>query len=70
VLAVRWALFFLGSALLNEFVRRAVSPETWVHYKVLSTIVLIAFGLYQLRLTGRERLEMEANRLGMRTNKS
>lgn len=66
ILAVRWALFFLASAVLNEVVRRAVSPETWVHYKVISTTVLIAFGLYQLRLTGRERIEEEANRLGLR----
>lgn len=66
ILAVRWALFFLASAALNEVVRRTAAPEIWVHYKVANTIVLIAFGLYQLRLTGRERLDLEANRLGMR----
>ena len=67
-LAVRWALFFIVSAVLNELVRRHATPEIWVHYKVASTAVLIAFGLYQLRLTGRERLDDEANRLGLRKN--
>lgn len=66
ILAVRWALFFLVSAVLNEIVRRTVSPEVWVHYKIANTIVLITFGLYQLRLTGRERLLEGANRLGLR----
>lgn len=66
ILAVRWALFFLISAALNELVRHAASPETWVRYKIANTIVLIVFGLYQLRLTGRERLLEEANRLGLR----
>lgn len=66
ILAVRWALFFVVSALLNEVVRRMTTPEIWVHYKIANTIVLIGFGLYQLRLTGRERIEEEANRLGLR----
>lgn len=66
ILAVRWALFFFVSAALNELVRRTVAPEIWVHYKIANTIVLIVFGLYQLRLTGRERLLEEANRLGLR----
>lgn len=66
ILAVRWALFFLVSAALNEIVRRAVTPEVWVRYKIANTLVLIAFGLYQLRLTGRERLLEGANRLGLR----
>lgn len=66
ILAVRWALFFLVSAVLNEIVRRTVSPDVWVHYKIANTIVLIGFGLYQLRLTGRERILEEANRLGLR----
>ncbi len=66
ILAVRWALFFLVSAVLNEIVRRTVTPEVWVHYKIANTAVLIAFGLYQLRLTGRERILEEGNRLGLR----
>lgn len=65
-LAVRWALFFLLSATLNEIVRRTVTPEVWVYYKIANTIVLIGFGLSQLRLTGRERLLREGNWLGLR----
>jgi intracellular septation protein len=66
ILAVRWALFFLASAALNEIIRRLVSPEVWVFYKIANTLVLIMFGLYQLRLTGRERLSEESNWLGLR----
>lgn len=66
ILAVRWALFFLVSATLNEIIRRTVTPEVWVYYKIANTLVLIAFGLYQLRLTGRERILEEANFLGLR----
>jgi intracellular septation protein len=68
ILAVRWALFFILSAILNEAVRHATTPENWVYYKIISTVVLIAFGLYQLRLTGRERIDKEANHLGLRRN--
>lgn len=66
VLAVRWALFFLVSATLNEIVRRLVIPETWVYYKIANTLILVAFGLYQLRLTSHERLLKDANRFGLR----
>ncbi|QQR78657.1 MAG: septation protein IspZ [Candidatus Moraniibacteriota bacterium] len=47
--------FFLVSSALNEVVRHWVTPEVWVHYKIGNTLALISFGLYQLRLTGRER---------------
>ncbi len=69
ILAVRWAIFFLMSAALNEILRRFVSPEVWVFYKIANTLVLIVFGLYQLRLTGRERLSEESNWLGLRLTK-
>lgn len=66
ILAVRWALFFIASAILNEVVRRMTTPEVWVYYKIANTLALIGFGLYQFRLTHRERIEVEANRLGLR----
>jgi intracellular septation protein len=66
VLSVRWALFFLFSAALNEIIRHAVPPNVWVWYKLLNTVAFILFGLYQFRLTGQYRLVGEANHLGMR----
>jgi intracellular septation protein len=66
VLAVRWALFFLISAILNDVVRNLFSPAFWVHYKIAHAAASVAFGLLQLRLTGHERFRDEANRLGMR----
>ncbi len=69
ILALRWAYFFLLSAVLNEVVRHAVEPEVWVHYKMFNTTVLLLFGVYQFTLTRRERLPEMTNRLGMRIRK-
>ncbi len=66
ILAVRWALFFLLSAGLNEAVRHLFSPTFWVHYKIAHAAVSVVFALFQLRLTGHERFRDETNRLGMR----
>lgn len=35
-----WALFFVGMAVLNEFVRNAVSFDTWLWFKVSGAIPL------------------------------
>ncbi len=66
VLAWRWAVFFLLASIINEIVRRSVTPEMWVYFKVIATLTLIVFGVYQLTLTRRERLPEESNKLGMR----
>lgn len=66
ILAWRWAVFFLIMSTANEVVRHLVTPDTWVYFKIVSTLIFIVFGVYQLTLTHRERLPDESNRLGMR----
>jgi intracellular septation protein len=39
-LTVRWALFFLALALLNEIVWRTLSTDTWVTFKVFVVVPL------------------------------
>lgn len=41
ILTIRWALFFLCLAVINEFVWRTFSESTWVTYKVFGTLPLI-----------------------------
>jgi intracellular septation protein len=50
-LTVRWGLFFLGLAVINESVWRATSTATWVSFKVWGIIPLIfLFALAQTPL--------------------
>jgi intracellular septation protein len=37
-LTFRWALFFLALAVLNEFVWRTMSTDTWVTFKVFGVV--------------------------------
>lgn len=62
----RWGLFFLCLAVGNEVVRLTQSTDVWSWYKLLSTIGIIFFGLYQFTLSARERIEGESNWLGLR----
>ena len=39
-LTIRWALFFLGLAILNEVVWRTQSTDTWVTFKVFGVMPL------------------------------
>jgi intracellular septation protein len=55
-LSLRWGIFFLTLALINEWVRQTLSPEDWVVAKIYIIIASVIFGVYQLRLTRRERL--------------
>src|SRR5690349_9632082 len=48
-LTLRWALFFLALAVLNEVVWRNVSTDTWVTFKVFAVVPLtILFGALQV----------------------
>jgi len=50
-LTVRWGVFFLALAALNEAVWRTTSTETWVTFKVWGIIpLLFLFALAQTRL--------------------
>lgn len=55
-LTLRWGIYFLLAALVNEWIRENMSPDDWVHIKVHLIMVTFVFGIYQLRLTRRERL--------------
>ncbi len=54
LLAVRWGLFFVAMAVLNEIVWRNVSTDTWVTFKVFGFLPLtLAFALAQTPLMRR-----------------
>ncbi len=59
-LTVRYALFFLATAGINEIVRRQVTWETYVNFKVFGMILLtIGFTATQLPFLSRELHEVE-----------
>jgi intracellular septation protein len=61
LLTLRWALFFLGMAILNEIVWRTQSTDFWVNFKVFGAIPLtMIFAIMQMPLTKRHHLEPTA----------
>ncbi len=57
-LTVRFALFFLGMAALNEYVWRNFSEDTWIDFKVFGILGLtILFSLSQMPLMKRHLIE-------------
>jgi intracellular septation protein len=53
-LSLRWALFFLALALLNEVVWRSFSEATWVNFKVFGILGLsLVFAVAQIGLIKR-----------------
>lgn len=50
ILSVQWCCFFLLSAILNEFVWRSFSEETWISFKVfimpLLTFLMLIISLF------------------------
>ena len=64
----RWGTLFLLLAITNEIVRQTQTTDVWSLYKLLSTIGILLFGLWQFRLSARERIEGESNWLGLRTS--
>lgn len=60
-LTIRWALFFVLLACLNEVVWRNFSTDDWVNFKVFGILPLtIAFTLLQLPLMKRHAMEQES----------
>jgi intracellular septation protein len=58
VLTLRWALFFLGMAILNEFIWRTQSTDFWVGFKAFGVIPLtMIFAVIQMPLVKRFHLE-------------
>ncbi len=66
ILAKRWIVIFLLAGVANEVARGVLSPEEWVHFKVLKVITITVFGFYQFTLSKRYRIEGEANEWGLR----
>jgi intracellular septation protein len=57
-LTLRWALFFVAMAILNEFVWRTQSTDFWVNFKVFGVIPLtMLFAVIQMPLINRYHLE-------------
>ena len=54
ILTFRWALFFLGMAILNEVIWRTQSTDFWVNFKVFGvTTLTMIFAIAQMPLTRR-----------------
>ncbi len=62
-LMLRFLVFFLAMALVNEIARRVLSTDHWVLWKVPGAIaVTLLFGLAQVPLIARHRLEDESEK--------
>lgn len=60
IFSMRWGMFFLLAALLNECVWRNYSTEIWVNFKVFGlTGMTVAFTLLQLPLIRRHWVEAD-----------
>jgi intracellular septation protein len=58
ILTMRWALFFIGLAILNEVIWRTQTTDFWVSFKVFGVIPLtMIFAITQMPLTKRYHLE-------------
>ena len=60
-LTVRWALFFVALAVINEIVWRNFSTDTWVSFKVFGIMPLtLAFSLAQVPLLTKHQVDKPA----------
>ena len=50
VLTIRYGLFFWGSAIANEIVRRTQTPEIWATFRVIAIVAAVLFGIAQFPL--------------------
>ena len=58
ILTLRWALFFLGMAALNEIVWRTQSTDFWVAFKAFGAIpITMIFAMTQMPVVKRYHLE-------------
>jgi intracellular septation protein len=58
ILTMRWALFFLGMAVLNEVVWRTQSTDFWVAFKAFGAIpITMIFAMTQMPVVKRYHLE-------------
>jgi len=58
ILTMRWALFFLGMAVLNEVIWRTQSTDFWVAFKLFGAVPLtMVFAISQMPVIKRYHLE-------------
>ena len=58
ILTMRWALFFLGMAVLNEIIWRTQSTDFWVTFKAFGAVPLtMVFAISQMPVIKRYHLE-------------
>ena len=58
ILTLRWALFFLAMAILNEIIWRTQSTDFWVGFKAFGVIPLtMVFAIFQMPLVKRHHLD-------------
>ena len=58
ILTFRWALFFLGMAILNEIIWRTQSTDFWVAFKAFGVVPLtMGFAITQMPLVKRYHIE-------------
>jgi intracellular septation protein len=58
ILTMRWALFFLAMAVLNEIIWRTQSTDFWVSFKLFGAVPLtMIFAMTQMPLMKRYHLE-------------
>ncbi len=61
-LSIRWGVFFLALALLNEVVWRSVPTDTWVNFKVFGILPLtLVFALANAPFMARHMIEDETS---------
>ena len=58
ILTMRWALFFLGMAILNEIIWRTQSTDFWVAFKAFGAVpITMVFAITQMPVIKRYHLE-------------
>ena len=58
LLTVRWSIFFICMAILNEIIWRNFSEEFWVAFKVWGNLpITMIFAIFQMRLVFQHPLE-------------
>lgn len=62
----RWGVLFLMLAVANEAIRLNFDTAVWSTFKLGATVLILLFGLWQFRLSSRERIVTESNWLGLR----
>lgn len=62
ILTIRWIIFFIAAACLNELVWRTQSTDTWVSFKVFGALPLtLVFAAFQAPLLNKHMIKAESD---------